>query len=102
VLRDRQELAGDGIVIVVAVVNHRTGQIMHLPDIISRGFVYMKDQQELIQLSRKKVADILKKGDPSVSRDIGDIKDVVRDELGEYLYHKTQLRPMVLPIIVEV
>lgn len=102
VLRDRQELAGDGIVIVVAVVNHRTGQLLHLPDIISRGFVYMKDQQELIQLSRKKVADILKKGDPAVSRDIGDIKDVVRDELGEYLYHKTQLRPMVLPIIVEV
>lgn len=102
VLRDRQELSGDGIVIVIAVVNHRTGQLLHLPDIISRGFVYMKEQQELIQLTRKKVADLLKSADPKVSRDIGDIKDVVRDELGEYLYHKTQLRPMVLPIIVEV
>lgn len=102
VLRDRQELSGDGIVIVIAVVNHRTGQLLHLPDIISRGFVYMKEQQELIQLTRKKVADLLKSADPKVSRDIGDIKDVVRDELGEFLFHKTQLRPMVLPIIVEV
>jgi ribonuclease J len=102
VLRDRQELSGDGIVIVIAVVNHRSGQLLHLPDIISRGFVYMKEQQELIQLTRKKVADILKASDPKVSRDIGDIKDVVRDELGEFLFHKTQLRPMVLPIIVEV
>jgi ribonuclease J len=102
VLRDRQELAGDGIVIVVAVVNHRSGKLLHLPDIISRGFIYMKEHQELIQLARKKVADTLKKLDTPGPVDIGDIKDRIRDELGEYLFHKTQLRPMVLPIIVEV
>lgn len=102
VLRDRQELAGDGIVIVIAVVNHRTGKLMHMPDIISRGFVYMKEQQELIQLTRKKVADLLKNEDARVTPDIGDLKDKIKDELGDYLYHKTQLRPMILPILVEV
>jgi ribonuclease J len=102
VLRDRQELAGDGIVIVVAVVNHRSGKLLHLPDIISRGFVYMKDQQELIHLARKKVGDVLKRQEGPGPVDMGDIKDKIRDELGEYLFHKTQLRPMVLPIIVEV
>jgi ribonuclease J len=89
-------------VIVVAVVNHRSGKLLHLPDIISRGFVYMKDQQELIHLARKKVADVLKRQEGPGPVDMGDIKDKIRDELGEYLFHKTQLRPMVLPIIVEV
>ncbi len=102
VLRDRQELSGDGIVIVVAVVGHRTGRLLHLPDIISRGFVYMKEQQELIQLARKKVADVLKVDDPKGQRDILEIKENIREELGEYLYIKTKLRPMILPIIVEV
>ncbi|MFA5935583.1 MAG: ribonuclease J [Patescibacteria group bacterium] len=102
VLRDRQELAGDGIVIVIAVVNHRTGKLLHLPDLISRGFIYMKEHQEFIQLARKKVADVLKTTDAPGPVDIGDLKDKIRDQLGEYLFHKTQLRPMVLPIIVEV
>ncbi|MCI0479428.1 ribonuclease J, partial [Candidatus Uhrbacteria bacterium] len=60
VLRDRQELAQDGILIVIAVIAARSGRVLHLPDIISRGFVYMKDHQELIQMTRKKAADILK------------------------------------------
>lgn len=105
VLRDRQELAGDGIVIVVAVVSHRGGRLLHMPDLISRGFVYMKEHQELIQMARKKVADVLKghggKG-AKISADTSDIKDHIKEELGEYLYHKTQRRPMIMPIIVEV
>lgn len=102
VLRDRQELSGDGIVIVVSVVNHRTGKLLHLPDIISRGFVYMKEQQELIQMARKRVADALKNDDVRVSPEIGDLKDKIREELGDFFFHKTKRRPMILPIIVEV
>ncbi|MBI4138875.1 ribonuclease J [Candidatus Uhrbacteria bacterium] len=102
VLRDRQELAGDGIVIVVAVVAQRTGKLLHMPDLISRGFVYMKEHQELIQAARKKAADILKDEDPRSSANAPYLKDKLKDDLGEFLFHKTQRRPMIMPIIVEV
>jgi ribonuclease J len=102
VLRDRQELSGDGIVVVIAVVSQRTGKLMHMPDLISRGFVYMKEHEELISLARKKVANVLKDEDPRSSANAPYLKDKVRDELGEFLYHKTQRRPMILPVIVEV
>lgn len=102
VLRDRQELSDEGIVIVIAVVAAKTGRLLQHPDLISRGFVYMKDHQELIQLARKKVAAVLKDSDPRSSANGAYLKDKIRDELGDYLYHKTQRRPMILPVIVEV
>jgi len=102
VLRDRKELAGDGIVIVIAVVEQRTGRVLQTPDIISRGFVYMKESQELIQDARKKVANILKDDDPRSNANGAYLKDKVKDDLGEFLFHKTQRRPMIMPIIVEV
>lgn len=102
VLRDRQELSGDGIVVVIAVVSAQTGRLLNMPDLISRGFIYMKDQGELIRLARKRVAQTLKDNDPRSSANGQYLKDKVRDELGEYLFHKTQRRPMILPVIVEV
>jgi ribonuclease J len=102
VLRDRQELAGDGIVIIVAVVEHRTGNLLALPDIISRGFVYMKEQQELIQTARRVAAKVLKDHDPKTPADPTYLKDKLRDEMGEFLFKKTERRPMILPVIVEV
>lgn len=102
VLRDRRELAGDGIVIVVAVVEERTGTVLNLPDIISRGFIYMKDQQELIQSARRFAAKVLKDHDPKLAANPTYLKEKLRDELGEYLYKKTERRPMILPVIVEV
>lgn len=102
VLRDRQQLAGDGVVIVVAVVDGRTGKPQAVPDIISRGFVYMKEHQELVGLARHKAASIFKNYDPKVTPDISYLKDKIRDEMGEFLFIKTQLRPMVIPVIIEV
>lgn len=102
ILRDRQELADDGIVVVIAVIQGKTGRLMNLPDIISRGFVYMKEHQELIMLARKKVAAVLKDNDPRSSANGQYLKDRMRDELGDYLFHKTKQRPMILPILVEV
>jgi ribonuclease J len=102
VLRDRQELAGDGIVIVVAVVETQTGKLLALPDIISRGFIYMKEQQELIQSARRHAAKVLKESDPRAGANPTYLKDKVREELGEYLFKKTERRPMILPVIVEV
>ncbi|MCR4278517.1 MAG: ribonuclease J [bacterium] len=101
VLRDRQELAGDGIVIVLAVVSDRTGDLLATPDIISRGFLYMKEHQELIQKARQKSAEILRDDDPRSSANGTYLKEKLRDELGSFLYVKTQLRPMILPIIIE-
>ncbi|MBU1032566.1 MAG: ribonuclease J [Patescibacteria group bacterium] len=102
VLRDRRELADDGIVIVIAVVEQRTGILLNMPDIISRGFIYMKDNRELIQKSRQKIEDILKDKDPRSSANGTYLKDRIKDELGDFLFHKTQRRPMIMPIVIEV
>jgi ribonuclease J len=102
VLRDRQQLAGDGVVVLVAVVDGRTGQPVASPDIISRGFVYMKEHLELIQASRVKAAAILKSIDAKGPPDMSYVKDKLRDEMGEFLFIKTELRPMVIPVIIEV
>lgn len=102
VLRDRRELAGDGIVIVVAVVETQTGKLLNMPDIISRGFIYMKESQELIQSARRYSAKILKDEDPKSAANPTYLKEKLRDDLGEYLYKQTERRPMILPVIVEV
>ena len=102
ILRDRQELSGDGIVVVIAIVSERTGKLINMPDIISRGFIAMQEHQELIDAARKKIADVLKDDDPRSGANATYLKDKVREELGEFLYIKTERRPMILPVIVEV
>lgn len=102
VLRDRTQLAEEGVVIVVSVINSRTGAPEALPDIISRGFVYMKEHQELIMQARNKVATILRDIDPQSRTNGTYVKDKVRDELGEFFYIKTKQRPMIIPVIIEV
>lgn len=102
VLRDRQELAGDGIVVVLAVVSDRTGKLVSLPELISRGFIYMKDQGDLMRQARKKVAEILRDDDPRSGANAVYLKEKVRNDLGEFLFRKTERRPMILPVIVEV
>jgi ribonuclease J len=101
ILRDRQELSGDGIVIVVAVVSGRSGKLLSTPDLISRGFIYMKEHGELIDAARKRVGDMLRQGEPRVGVDFADLKDKIREELGEFLFKRTERRPMILPVIVE-
>lgn len=104
VLRDRQQLSSEGVVIAVAVIDGKTGAPQALPDIISRGFVYMKEHQELIQQARQKANAILKQSspDPKAQPNGAYLKDKLRDELGEFLFIKTEQRPMVIPVIIEV
>ncbi len=107
VLRDRQQLSGDGVVIVVAVVDARNGALQALPDVISRGFVYMKEHVELIMQARNKAASIMKDANPPANATTGAapgayLKEKLRDELGEFLYHKTEQRPMIIPVVIEV
>jgi ribonuclease J len=102
VLRDRIELSKDGVAIVLAVVSAQTGKLLKLPDIITRGFVFMKEHEDLMPYARRKVANVLKDDDPRSSANGQYLKDKVREELGQILYVKTGRRPMVLTLIIEV
>lgn len=102
VLRDRQHLAEDGILIVVMSLDGGSGELLAGPDIVSRGFVYVKESDELMEEARKviekAVLSCLKKN----ITDWGKIKGTIKDTLGEYVWKKTKRRPMILPIIMEI
>ena len=103
VLRDRQSLAQEGMFVVIAVVDRQTGKVRGAPDIISRGFVYLKESKDLLREVRKKVIDIVDK-----SAGTGGavnwvyVRDNVRNKIGDFLFYKTERRPMILPVIIEV
>lgn len=102
VLRDRQHLAEDGILIVVLTLEKYSNQIVAGPDIVSRGFVYVRESETLIEEARMVVEEAL---DGCLSRGISDwgkLKNVVKDSLNDYLWKKTKRSPMILPIIMEV
>ncbi len=102
VLRDRQHLAEDGILIVVMAFDQYTGQLAAGPDIVSRGFVYVRESDELMEEARLTVdAAITGCVDRGVT-DWGKLKNVTRDVLSEYVWKKTKRRPMIVPIIMEV
>lgn len=101
VLRDRQLLAEDGMVVVIAQIDQHTGKIIGSPDIISRGFIFMKDHQELIEATRKQVQDAVHT-EFGTGTDPKEIKNKIRDKLGAFLFQKTERRPMILPVIIEV
>ncbi|MFA5387880.1 MAG: ribonuclease J [Candidatus Paceibacterota bacterium] len=103
VLRDRQALSNDGIFVVIAVVSRKTGKVQGSPDIISRGFVYLKESKELLHSTRRKVIDTVEKATSSGGIvNWTYVKDSLRNSLGDFLFQKTQRRPMVLPVIIEV
>lgn len=102
VMRDRQMLAEDGIVVIVATVDMRSGRLMKSPDIIARGFVYVRESQDLINQARlivkKVVEDACAKGMKGVNFEY--VKEDVRDRVGKFLYQKTQKQPMVIPVLL--
>ncbi|MBO0782508.1 MAG: ribonuclease J [Ktedonobacteraceae bacterium] len=101
VLRDRKVLSQDGILMVVLTVDKETGQPLAGPDIVSRGFVYMRDAEELLDSARGQVLDSLI-GLNGHSSDWSFIKDKIRHTLSDYLYEQTHRRPMILPVVMEV
>jgi len=104
VLRDRQVLADDGMFVVIVTVEAHTGNLVGSPDIISRGFVYMKESKKLIEEARQRVRGVCKSKGKNTERaaDINEIKNAIRDEIGKFLFTKTKRRPMVLPVVIEV
>ena len=102
VLRDRQHLAEDGIIIVVMALDGYSGQLLSGPEIVSRGFVYVRESDELMDEAREVVrAQVERCIDKNIT-DWGKIKGTIKDSLSEYVWKKTKRRPMILPIIMDV
>lgn len=103
VLRDRQAMAEGGIFCVILTIDRHTSQIVTSPDIISRGFVYMRAAEDLIHRARGEIRNIFRRhtmqGKPA---DWSYIKTTLREEIGEFLFKETKRRPMVIPVIIEV
>ncbi|PWI26947.1 ribonuclease J [Kurthia sibirica] len=101
VLRDRKLLSQDGIFIVVVTINKKTKQIASGPEILSRGFVYVRESEELMEESAKQVRTVVEKYVSKGSYEWTSIKQEIRDTLNSYLFQKTKRRPMIIPIIME-
>ncbi|HEU0168282.1 MAG TPA: ribonuclease J [Chloroflexota bacterium] len=101
VLRDRRHLAADGILVAVIAVDRLTGHATGMPDIISRGFVYQRENEELMDQARQVAMEALDQQNGQ-KPDYGYVKNTVRDSLSKYLYEQTKRRPMILPVVVEV
>lgn len=102
VLRDRLQLASDGMFVIICTMERDTGKLIGSPDIISRGFVFLKEARELVEKTRVKVKKILADSDHGSPTFEEYTKNKIRDEIGQFLWTATKRRPMVLPVIIEV
>jgi ribonuclease J len=102
VLRDRLMMAGDGMIVIIATIDAKTGNIIGNPDIISRGFIYMKESRDLIEKTRMRVKNIVKDKNPMTPADDDFIKNKIRNDVGQFLFTQTKRRPMVLPVVIKV
>ena len=102
VLRDRKHLAQDGLIIVVAAVDKAAGKIVSGPDIVSRGFVYVRESEELMDESRALMRSAMEKTLTPNVREWNTVKGVMKDTLSGFIFQKTRRSPMILPIIMEI
>jgi len=103
VLRDRRMLSQDGIFVIIAVIDAKTGQVRGSPDIISRGFIYLKESRELLNQTRQLIRRVAEESARNMHPiNLEHVRDNVREKLGAFLFRQTKRRPMVLPVIIEV
>lgn len=102
VLRDRQNLAQNGIIIVVLTLEKYSNQLLAGPDIVSRGFVYVRESEDLMEEAQKVVDEAVQGCLKRHVSDWGKIKNIIRDSLSDFLWKKMKRNPMILPIIMEV
>ncbi|MDZ4385135.1 MAG: ribonuclease J [Candidatus Moranbacteria bacterium] len=103
VLRDRQLLAQDGMFVITVIIDSKTKKIIGKPQVTSRGFIFVKENFDLVNATKKKVEEIVeKKTSPDTSINWDYVKNNIRETVGSFLYSKTQRRPMVLPVVIEV
>lgn len=101
VLRDRRNLAQEGMLVLIATIDKRTGNLLKSPDIISRGFIYLRENQPLLEEIRKKIRGMVAR---LAGQDYGAdyLKTLMREQISQFLYNKTRRRPMVLPVVIEI
>ncbi len=102
VLRDRKILAQEGMIVIIMTIGKVGSRLLKNPDIISRGFIYLRENQEMLDEIRKRLRAILTRLPLDRTVDPDYLKTMVRDQIGQFLYNKTKRRPMVLPVIIEV
>jgi len=102
VIRDRQTLAKDGIFIIIAMVENKTGLLHNEPEVISRGFVYMKESKDLINQTKKLIREVISRSTNGKTFNEAYIRNNLREEIGMFFFKKTQRRPMILPVVIEV
>jgi ribonuclease J len=100
VLRDRRLLSEEGLIVVTAAISKKTGRILAGPEITSRGFVYVRESEELMEQIKQVCIKAIES--TTASREWGNTKQKVRDQLSQYLFSKTKRRPLILPIIQEI
>jgi ribonuclease J len=102
VLRDRRVLAQEGMVVIIATLDRHSGKFLKNPDIISRGFIYLRENKEFVEEMRKRIRGLVSRIPRHQQLESDYIKSLIRDQIGQFLYNKTKRRPMVLPVIIEV
>lgn len=103
VIRDRQHLAEDGIIVIIAKIHSKNSPTSDEDiDIISRGFVYMKEADPLINKMRSKIIDIVNRHEASTQPDLNQLRNDLRDKIGEFVFQATERRPMIIPVTIEV
>ena len=102
VLRDRQHLSQDGLIVIVLTMDSSTGEVVAGPDVISRGFVYVKESENLMDDVKSVVRHEVKKCEERGVRDWSTIKSAVKENLRDYIFMKTKRNPMIIPIIMEI
>ncbi len=102
VLRDRRMLSQEGMFVIITTIDRATGHILKNPDIISRGFIYLRENQELLDEIRRKVRGIISRIPHYQPMDADYLKALIRDQVGQFLYNKTKRRPMILPVVIEI
>jgi ribonuclease J len=102
VLRDRRMLAEEGMIVIITTLDRKTGKLLKNPDIISRGFIYLRESQELLKEMRSKLKGIVARIPKHQQIDSDYLKSLFRDQIGQFVYSKTRRRPMILPVIIEI
>ena len=102
VLRDRQHLSSDGLIIIVLTMDSSTGEVVAGPDVISRGFVYVRESENLMDDVKQILKDLVADCSKNEIRDWASIKNMIKEDLRSYIFQKTKRNPMNLPIIMEV
>ncbi|MCL4437442.1 ribonuclease J [Patescibacteria group bacterium] len=102
VLRDRRVLAQEGMLVIILTLSKDKGRLIKSPDIISRGFIYIKENQKILEDVRNQIKGIISRMPASQSPEVDYLKTLIRDQVGQLIFTKTKRRPMILPVIIEV